>query len=310
MIISASRRTDIPAYYSTWFFNRIEEGYVLVRNPINASQISKIDLSPDYVDCIVFWTKNPIPMLCNLKKLSAYMFYYQFTITSYDNDVEENIPSKNGIIDAFKKLSDTIGRNRVIWRYDPIFLSEKYTFDYHTENFERIAHNLKDFTEKCTISFIDDYAKIRGNMEQLNRVSMTVKDKTEIARMLSATAGRLGINIDTCAENIDLKELGINHAKCIDDLLIEKLVGCSLRVEKDKNQRLECGCIESIDIGQYNTCKNGCKYCYATYSLQSVNKNVLNYDPFSPLLCGTVLETDKVTERPVKSFKQNQLSFF
>ena len=157
MIISASRRTDIPTYYFEWFFNRINDGYVCVRNPMNIHQISKVSLSPEVVDGIVFWTKNPIPMMKRLHELdSRYMYYFQFTLNSYGKDVEANIPSKNDvIIPAFQDLSRMIGAERVIWRYDPIMLTDKYTIDYHVEYFEKIAKRLSGYTKKCIISFVD-----------------------------------------------------------------------------------------------------------------------------------------------------------
>ena len=143
MIISASRRTDIPNYYSEWFFNRIKEGYVLVRNPMNISQVSKISLSPDVVDGIVFWTKNPLPILDRLEELREYTYYFQFTLTPYGKDVEPNVPSKNDlIIPSFRKLSERIGKERVVWRYDPILFNDKYTMDYHIKYFKALAAKL------------------------------------------------------------------------------------------------------------------------------------------------------------------------
>ena len=149
MIISASRRTDIPTYYSEWLFNRLNEGYVLVRNPMNTHQISKISLSPEVVDGLVLWTKNPIPMLDRIHELERYNFYFQFTLNAYGKEVEPNVPSKNDIIiPAFIKLSKLIGRNRVIWRYDPIFFNENYTLDYHCRYFKKLASMLSNYTEK------------------------------------------------------------------------------------------------------------------------------------------------------------------
>ena len=155
MIISASRRTDIPTYYSNWFYNRIKEQNVLVRNPMNIHQVGKIDLSPDVVDGIVLWTKNPVPMMPRLSELERYNYYFQFTLNAYDLDVEPNIPSKNEIIiPAFQKLSQMIGREKVIWRYDPIFFNNKYTMEYHCKYFEVLAEKLSDYTEKCTVSLV------------------------------------------------------------------------------------------------------------------------------------------------------------
>lgn len=164
MIISASRRTDIPTYYSDWLLNRVKAGYVYVRNPMNAHQISRISLSPEVVDGIVFWTKNPTPMLDKLDALRDYMYYFQFTLNSYGTDVERNIPSKNNvIIPAFQRLSDLIGPGRVIWRYDPIFLSKTYTMNYHIRYFEELAKRLSPYTKKCTISFLDIYRNTEKN---------------------------------------------------------------------------------------------------------------------------------------------------
>lgn len=310
MIISASRRTDIPTYYSEWFFNRIKEGYVLVRNPMNAHQISKINLRPDVVDGIVFWTKNPIPMLNKLDRLQDYTYYFQFTLNSYGQDVETHVPSKqNTIIPAFKKLSDTIGPERVIWRYDPVFLNETYTPEYHLRYFEQLAKILHPYTKKCTFSFIDMYRNTEKNVKGLDIQKFPIEQQKYFAKHFADIAHSYGLSIDTCAEGIDLEQYGIQHARCIDDRLLSQLIGCPLTVGKDKNQRLECGCIESIDIGTYNTCRNGCLYCYANYSAKSVQTNSQKHNPNSPLLFGEVGADDKITERKVSSCKATQLEF-
>ena len=310
MIISASRRTDIPTYYSNWFFNRVMDGYVLVRNPMNAHQISKIALNPDVVDGIVFWTKNPIPMLNELKILHDYMYYFQFTLNSYAQDVEAHVPNKQKhIIPAFKKLSDMIGPDRVIWRYDPIFLNDTYTPEYHIRYFERIAKELSPYTKKCTISFIDFYRNTSKNVSGLSLRDFPEETQKSLAKELAAIAHSYGLLIDTCAEGIELQEYGIEHARCIDDRLLSKLLECPLDIGKDKSQRLECGCIESIDIGAYNSCRNGCKYCYANYSEKTVRSNFAKHIPDSPLLFGEVGFDDKITERKVMSCKINQIRF-
>ena len=310
MIISASRRTDIPTYYSNWFFNRIMDGYVLVRNPMNAHQISKIALNPDVVDGIVFWTKNPIPMLNHLNLLRDYMYYFQFTLNSYAQDVETHVPNKQKhIIPAFKKLSDMIGPDRIIWRYDPIFLNDTYTPEYHIRYFERIAKELSPYTKKCTISFIDFYRNTSKNVSGLSLRDFPEETQKSLAKELAAIAHSYGLLIDTCAEGIELQEYGIEHARCIDDRLLSKLLDCPLDIGKDKSQRLECGCIESIDIGAYNTCRNGCKYCYANYSEKTVCSNFAKHIPNSPLLFGEVGNNDKITERKVMSCKINQIRF-
>jgi len=142
MILSVSRRTDIPNYYSEWFYNRIREGFLYVRNPMNPHQISKISLSSDIVDCIVFWTKNPANMMPRLDELQNYKYYFQFTLTGYGKDIEPNIPNKRkDLIKTFQNLSERIGSEKVIWRYDPILLNEKYISEYHIKAFKEIASN-------------------------------------------------------------------------------------------------------------------------------------------------------------------------
>lgn len=310
MIISASRRTDIPTFYAQWFFNRIKDGYVLVRNPMNAHQISKISLSPDVVDGIVFWTKNPIPMLGRLDELKDYTYYFQFTLNSYGQDIESHVPNKQNVtIPAFQKLSDSIGPEKVIWRYDPIFLSDKYSPEYHIRYFEKLAKILHPYTKKCTFSFIDIYRNTEKNVKSLDIHPFSVEQQKYIAKNLADIAHSYGLQIDTCAEGIDLEQYGIQHARCIDDRLLSELIGCPLKVGKDKNQRLECGCIESIDIGTYNTCRNGCLYCYANYSQKSVQTNSQKHNPNSPLLFGEVGNDDKITERKMHSLLSPQIGF-
>ena len=311
MILSVSRRTDVPNYYSDWFVNRIKEGFLYVRNPMNAHQISRIDLSPDVVDCIVFWTKNPANMMEKLECLKDYVYYFQFTLTGYGKDIEPNLPNKREeLISTFKALSKKIGKEKVIWRYDPILISKRYTMDYHLKAFEQIATALKGYTEKCVISFVDIYAKNKKNMELLDLYEIDKNELLEFAKKIAGIAKDNGMKIGSCAESIDLDECGIEHNCCIDKTLIEDIIGCRLKVEKDKNQREECGCVEGVEIGTYNTCKNGCKYCYANYSQESVVKNCSRYDPKSPILCGILDENDKITVRKVKSLKEQQLSIF
>lgn len=304
MILSASRRTDIPNYYSDWFYNRIKQGFVYVRNPMNPHQISKVNLSPEVVDCIVFWTKNPEPMLERLDELAEYKYYFQFTLTGYGKDVECNVPhKKEKMIPIFQKLSKKIGSRKVIWRYDPIIFTERYTPQYHLKAFEQIAEALSGYTQKCVISFVDIYAKNRMNLQAMKAYELSKDGIIEFAGQLNEIAVAHGIQTGSCGEEIDLSQCGIQHNSCIDKQLIEDLTGCRIEAGKDKNQRMECGCVESVEIGAYNTCKNACKYCYANFSQESVMKNCSYYDVDSPLLCGKLSPEDKISERKVRSFK-------
>ena len=311
MIISASRRTDIPTYYSAWLFNRIKEGFVYVRNPMNTHQISKISLSPDVVDGIVFWTKNPVPMLDKLDELQDYDYYFQFTVNSYGKDIEANIPSKNDVIvPAFRELSRKIGAEKVIWRYDPIMLTSKYTIDYHVNHFNELAKRLSGYTHKCVISFIDFYRNTQTHLKDLDILPLGEKEMYELAERLVEIARKNNLIVESCAEKINLEQFGIQHGHCIDCDLFERILNCKMSLSKDKNQRSECGCMESIDIGAYNTCKNGCKYCYANFSQITVNRNAEMHNSYSPLLFGKVLPEDKIVERKMVSLKNNQLNLF
>ena len=311
MILSVSRRTDIPNYYSDWFINRIKEGFLYVRNPMNPHQISKIDLSPNVVDCIVFWTKNPKNMIERLEELKDYQYYFQFTLTGYGKDMEPNIPDKRSeLISTFQSLSQKIGREKVIWRYDPILLSNRYTQEYHLIAFEEIAANLSGFAKKVVISFMDFYTKTNRNTIGLGIEKVTDNSMYELAGKMAEIAHRYHFEIESCTEEIDLQDLGIKKGSCIDKELIEEILQCKLKVGKDKNQRKECSCVESVEVGTYNTCLNGCKYCYANYNNEKVNEGVKLYDAHSPLLCGIVGEKDKITDRKVKSFIDGQISLF
>lgn len=311
MIISASRRTDIPTYYSEWFLNRIKDGYVYVRNPMNVHQISKISLSPEVIDGIVFWTKNPIPMMPNLDRLKDYAYYFQFTVNSYGNDIEANVPNKNDIIiPAFRELSKKIGPEKVIWRYDPIVLTEKYTIDYHVNYFNEIAKRLSGYTNKCVISFVDLYRNTQSHLKELRMLPLGDYEMYELAKHLVEIAHKNNLIVESCAEKINLEQFGIQHGHCIDCELFEKILNCKMNLSKDKNQRQECGCMESIDIGAYNTCKNGCRYCYANFSEKTVIKNTGIHNPYSPLIFGNVMPDDKITERKMISLKDSQISLF
>lgn len=308
MILSVSRRTDIPSYYSEWFLNRIKEGYLYVRNPMNPHQVSKIIISPEVVDCIVFWTKNPEPMLGRLEELKDYNYYFQFTLTGYGQDIERNIPhKKERMLPVFQELSRKIGKERVIWRYDPILFSEKYSVEYHIKAFTQMAEALKGYTDKCVISFVDVYAKNKKVMRALRIQEKSEAELKEFARSLRKISYENNMVIASCAETIDLTDCGIVHNSCIDRELIEKIIGCKLKVPKDKNQRSVCGCVESIEVGTYDTCRNGCVYCYANNSQAAIDKNCQSYDVNSPILCGRITKEDKITERKVASLKDGQL---
>lgn len=307
MILSVSRRTDIPSFYSEWFFNRIKEGYVYVINPFNRKQVSKVSLRAEDVDCIVFWTKDPKPMLNRLRELKDYKYYFQFTITSYRKDIETNLRPKKELIKTFKDLSEAIGKEKVIWRYDPILLNDFYTKEYHYEWFERFMQELSPYTERCVISFIDFYKKTERSIKHLNIKQFNEEDIYEMAEVLSKISRGYGITLEACSEKFDLSKVGINPTKCIDDRLISKIIGADINVKKDPTQREECGCVKSVDIGQYNTCIHGCAYCYANFDHEKAKLNYKNHNCNYPLLSGELLGDEKITVKKAEHLEKKEV---
>ena len=307
MILSVSRRTDIPAFYWEWFLNRIKAGFVDVRNPMNFHQVSRITILPEVVDCIVFWTKDAGKIIQYLDQLEDYNYYFQYTINPYNKIIEENVPTKNDIIENFRLLSNIIGSNRVIWRYDPILLTGNINIEYHLHYYEELARRLKGYTKRCVISFVDLYKKTVSNTRGLMMREPTSSEIHYLAQKLSLIANKYGIEILSCSESVDLETEGIRHGCCIDRNLIENIVGYKIEVKKDNNQRKECGCIQSIDIGAYNTCLHGCKYCYANFNNKTVQTSSHMHDPLSTLLIGKLNDDDVVKDRSVKLLKSNSL---
>ena len=310
MIISASRRTDIPAYYWDWFLGRLNAGFVCVRNPRNSRSISQISLDPSVVDGFVFWTKNPGPALNKLCGLRDFMYYFQFTLTGYGQDLEPGLPDKDQVlVPAFQRLSDLLGPKRVIWRYDPILLTEKYTVDWHIRRYEQLAKALSPYTRRCVISFLDYYQGTARRLSPLSPVELTGETQRFLAKSISEIARGLGLQVETCCENIPLAEYGIRPGRCIDPRLFEELLQCPVDGAKDKNQRPNCGCMQSIDLGAYDTCQNGCLYCYANHSEKALLLNVSRHDPASPLLTGHIGPEDKINLRQMKPSAITQLMF-
>ena len=305
MIISASRRTDIPSYYSEWFVNRLKAGYALIRNPMNHSQVSKIPLHSDMVDCIVFWTKDPANMLDKLSLISSmgYKYYFQFTLNPYDSDIEHNLRPKSEIIRTFIELSNAIGKEKVLWRYDPIILNGTQTIESHKNAFEFMCEKLNNFTGVCTVSFVDIYSKLKTPLKKGLIREITHDEMIRISKMFSKIARNYGIRLQTCSEKVDLSKYGIAPASCIDKGTIEAVCGYSIGAKKDPNQRNGCGCVQSVDIGAYNTCRNGCVYCYANYSEIAVNNNFRKYNSSSEILSDSVREDEKITNRKAKLLK-------
>lgn len=310
MIIQTGMRTDIPAFYSKWFINRIKAGYVMVRNPYNPLQVTKYSLSPEVVDLIAFCTKNPASMLPNMDLLKPYGQYWFVTITPYGRDIEPNVPDKEIVMDNFKKLSDIVGVDSMGWRYDPIFIDEEHTVEWHISQFEKMAKNLSGHTRSCVISFIDIYKKVERNFPTARMVGKT--DRIRLGKTFIEIAAQYGMTIKPCAEGDELAPFGADCSGCMTVETFETALHAHLDVPKRKsNQRNgECACLLGVDIGAYDTCGHLCKYCYANSNVALVKENMKKHDPESPFLLGNSMDCDIVNIAKQKSWIDGQLSLF
>lgn len=297
MIISASRRTDIPAFYAEWFVRRVREGYCEVQNPMNPKQVTKVSLLPEDVDVVVFWTRSPRSMLSRLSELDGrgLRYYFQFTLCDYGAPIDGKNPSVATAVDAFKRLTSHTGADRVIWRYDPIVFSKATGVDFHLRNFEAIADSLKGFTKRCVVSIWDNYRKLARRLETLDShgIHFRQPQREELDRLIPRLAqicAANGMEIVSCAEEVDLVSYGVKRGKCVDDDLIRRIFEIEVCPRKDGAQRPACGCVQSRDIGVYNSCLFGCMYCYATTCFRTAAANHRRHDPDSPTLMPLVLQ--------------------
>lgn len=296
MIISASRRTDIPAFYHKWFMNRIRAGYCIVPNPFNRNQLSSIDLTPKNVEIIVFWTRNPQPLLSSLSELDrlGYKYYFQFTLMNNPSFIDTNKLPLSVSIKVFQQLANLIGYEKVIWRYDPIIFSQNTDVDFHLQQYAHIASQLAGHTNRCVISFMDRYAKNNPRLKKIEKAQninfFNLEDIPEVFSVflpsIAKIAHQYNMQLFSCAESYDLESYGINHGKCIDNDYINQVFQIAVNHQKDPSQREACGCVKSRDIGMYNTCLFGCQYCYATTSFDQARENHRKHDPDSPSLMG------------------------
>lgn len=308
MILNTGSRTDIPAFYSKWFYNRIKEGWVLVRNPYDPLHITRYILSPQVIDVMVFCTKNPEPMMAEISLLSAFDTFWFVTITPYGKDIEPFVPEKEMVIESFQKLSDITGYERMSWRYDPVFISEKYSADYHIRQFEKMAGKLKGYTKQCVVSFIDLYEKTKRNFPEAK--SVTGEEQRYLIEAFGEIAKNNELQIHLCCESSSLVRENIDADGCMSKGVLERAIGCRLNVPKKKTARSECECLLGADIGAYHTCGHGCLYCYANYDRRTVEENRKQHDENSPLLIGHAGRDDRVSEAEQKSWKDEQISLF
>ena len=293
MILFASGRTDIPAFYSNWFINRVKAGFVDVRNPFNQNLVSRINFSD--VDLIMFCSNNPLPMIDKLKMLKVPVLFH-VTITPYSKDVEPNIPDKRLIIEGVKKLSLVLGIDNVVLRYDPIFLSDKYNVDYHIRAFDKLCKNLNGYVNKIIVSFMDEYKNVRINKDILKYRTFTREDYKKIGEAFSKSAMDNGMSVQTCFEDNDLTEYGFVKGECLSHELAYILTGKKFKSSNVRKEK-KCECVQMVDIGDYNSCMHMCKYCYANYDEKAVSSNFERHDDNSSLLIGSIQSDDVIKVR-------------
>ena len=293
MILNVSSRTDIVAFYTKWFINRYKEGYVDVRNPFYSKNISRIYFKD--VDAIVFCTKNPIPIITQLKEIDKPIIF-QVTITPYKEDIEPNVPNKKHVISSIKQISNILGTDNVIIRYDPIFISDKYTLEYHKKAFSKLCSQLDGYINQIIVSFLDDYKNVRKNKNILNYKELTNEDYQEIGLSFSSIASSHNMTVQTCFEEHNLVEYGFKKGECISHTKVYKLTG---KIYKKWTARKgnKCNCVEMVDIGVYNSCNHLCKYCYANYDEATVSNNYQLHEPNSSLLIGHIKKDDIIKIR-------------
>lgn len=305
MIIFASGRCDIPAFYSTWFYQRLKAGYVDVRNPYNPHQISRIQLNEQQVDVLVFCTKNPQPILDRMHEI-PFPFLFHITITPYREDIE-HVHNKKAILSSITTLASILGKDRVIVRYDPIFLNDHYTIEYHARAFAKLCDEIKGYVSTIIISFVDIYKNTRQNISKMHLQSMTKTDMQEIGKRFGRIAQAHAMHVQTCAEEVDLQVYGIQNKPCFDRAQLATIAGHSLSHIKNKGVRQNCKCIATVDIGDYNCCPHQCLYCYANYNAKTIQGRMKQHDPNSSVLIGHIQEGDTIIERKDTVHKQTSL---
>lgn len=309
MIINTGQRTDIPAFYSKWFINRIREGYVLVRNPYYPSLVTKFLLNPDVVDVIGFCTKNPRPMFKYLDELKPFGQFWYISITGFDKDIEPNVPSIDQVIEDFKFLSYKVGKNAIALRYTPIIINEKYTLQRHIDTIEYITSKLEGYTSLAVFGFVDIYDKLKRNHPEI--IDCDDSLKIIIAKEFLKIANKHHMELRLCSKEKWLSSYGIDVNGCMRLEDYERAIGFSLTPTKKMEARKGyCSCYLSSDIGSYNSCLNLCSYCYANGNSNLVLSNFKKHDEDSPFLIGNISPDDKIRLAKQESWKEIQGKLF
>lgn len=297
MIVSASYRTDIPAFYSEWFLRRLAEGFALVRNPYSA-RMYRVDLRPQRVTGFVFWTRNFGPLLEHLDRLRAFgrPFVVQFTVTNYPRAIEPAVIPAAKALEQMHRLAREVHPLCPVWRYDPVLLTSLTPAEFHLENFARLAAGLEGAVDEVVISFAQIYAKSRRNLDAAARKhgfewwDPPDEAKLELAAQLARTTRRHGMRLTVCSQP-DYLAAGAEEARCVDARRLAAISGERLSAPQ-KGNRPGCACYESRDIGEYDTCPHGCLYCYAVRRRRVALARYRTHDPASPALL-PVLESPR-----------------
>jgi len=298
MIINVGGRTDIVNYYTPWLLNRLSEGYAYSRNPFARENVYKLSLKPEDVDCLLFCSKNYQPILKHIGDIDEkYNILCNYTITAYGKDIEPKVPSINQSIKTLKQLSDIVGSNKILWRYDPILLTEKYTIEKHLETFEYIAEKISPLVYRCIFSFVDMYKKVEENMPEI--IPLTEEDKVKLLKGIGEISKRYNLYTQSCATNESYEKYNIHAAGCTTREILEQAHNVVYKNVKGTGIRENCHCIPSRDIGAYNSCLSECKYCYANRKPDIPKKVIKLHDEKSPLLLGHLKEDDNLIETKV-----------
>ena len=298
MIINVGGRTDIVNYYTPWLLNRLKEGYAYSRNPFARENVYRLSLKPEDVDCLLFCSKNYQPILEHIGEIDEkYNILCNYTITAYGKDIEPKVPTINQSIKILECLSDIVGRNKILWRYDPILLTEKYTVEKHLETFEHMACEIAPMVYRCIFSFVDMYKKVEENMPEI--IPLTEEDKMRLLKGIGEISEKYNLYTQTCATNENYEKYGIHSAGCTTSEILEQAHNVVYKKVKSSGIRENCHCIPSRDIGAYNSCLSECKYCYANRK-PNMPKNLIKlHDENSPLLLGHLKENDKLIDTKV-----------
>ena len=300
MIINTGSRTDTVQYYTKWLLKRFDEGFVYSRNPMFPDTVTKYELNPETLDCVVFCSKNYEPILPYITQITdKFNTYFHYTITAYGEDIEPRVPTIDKSIETLIKLSEIVGKQRIAWRYDPVLLTKKYTKEVHSETFEYMAKKISPYVDRCIFSFVEMYKKLRTNMPEI--ILLTEDDKNELAQIIGEISKKYNLYTQTCASNGNYEKYNIHPSGCMTLDILGKANGVQFKDLKHKGRRTNCGCYESRNIGDYDTCPNGCKYCYANQNPQIALENFRKHNPDSPFILGDFKENDTIQQSKQKS---------